>query len=289
MRSRSVCRAACDVRLHLALGTVLEHGDLVRGVVFQGVEQEGLPLDRWQLVDQGQEPVPLLLRLELSPGFRPLPRPGSGPPGVSVSSIAQELGPPLLLAPRGARSAGTSRAFASSEPCGRGSCLIHRSRAFVEEIGEPEIQGQLPRAVRESLPGQDHDLVEQVVHRQLPPMQRPVLLQHPHLAAGMVAEEAEVRAEQPEEVLPPPVLHVPLQEGPGRAQVGPVAALALVDVILPDQLLVPLDLLDELVRDPVHGGLRILVVRLGRQRPGRQPDDPPDLVPRVPASPVDDG
>ena len=97
----------------------------------------------------------------------------------------------------------------------------------------------------------------------------------------MVAQDPEVRAEQPEEVLRPPVLDLLLQHGPGRAQIGPVAGFTLEDIVAPDPFFVPLDLRDERVRDAVQDDLRVLVIRLGRQRTRGQMNDGPALVPRA--------
>ena len=52
-------------------------------------------------------------------------------------------------------------------------------------------------------------------------MERPLPFQDVQLAAGVVAQEAEVWPEQPEEVVAPPTLRVSLQHGAGRPQVGP--------------------------------------------------------------------
>jgi hypothetical protein len=110
----------------------------------------------------------------------------------------------------------------------------------VQQVGEPQVQGQAPRPVREPLPGPVQDLVQKVSDGYFPAVERPLQLQDLQLTAGMVALEAEVRAEQPEEVLPPPRLHFPLKQGAGGAEVGAATGLALEDVILPDPLLVAL-------------------------------------------------
>ena len=154
-------------------------------------------------------------------------------------------------------------------------------QGVVKEFGEPQVQSQVPRTIGELLQGSAQDLVQEIVHRHLAAVEDSLLLQHPQLAAGMVAQEPEVRAEQPEEVLRPPVLGLLLQQGTGRAQIGPVAGLALEEVVVPDPLLVPFDLRDECVRDAVQDDLRVLVVRLGRQRTGGQMYDGPALVPRA--------
>jgi hypothetical protein len=163
-------------------------------------------------------------------------------------------------------------------------------QGVLEQFGEPEVQVQVPRTVREPLPGPDQDFVQEVIHRHLAAVKQTLMLQDSQLAASMVAQAAEVRAEQSDEVLPMPVLLVPLQLGPGRAQVGPAAGFALEEIVLADALLVLLDLRDERVCDAVQGDLRVPIFRLGRQRPGGESNDGPGLVPRglsVPSVMVD--
>ena len=89
-----------DVRLHLALGSVPEHGDLGWIVVLQGVEQEGLPLGRRHLAHQGQESVPRLLRFQLLPCLRPF-HVRDQVAHRECFLIPQKLAPPLLLVPPG--------------------------------------------------------------------------------------------------------------------------------------------------------------------------------------------
>ena len=65
------------------------------------------------------------------------------------------------------------------------------------------------------------DLVQDVGHRHLSPVEFPLPLHHPDLATSLVRQEPEVRAEPFEEILPTPFLRVLLELGTGRVQVGP--------------------------------------------------------------------
>ena len=115
-------------------------------------------------------------------------------------------------------------------------------------------------------------------------MKRSLPLQNANLSAGIVAQEFEVRAEQAEEVLPLPALYVPLQCRPGCSEVGPIAVLALEDVIATELLLVSPDLGDERIGDAVQDNVWIDIARLGRERPCGKTDDRPGLIKRVPGS-----
>src|SRR5438105_842518 len=85
-------------------------------------------------------------------------------------------------------------------------------------------------------------------------------------------------AKELEEVLAPPDFRVSLELRAGGADIRALAP-PLEKVIFTNVFLVPLDLLREHVRRLVQSGLRLLVVCLGHQGPGRQLNDGPRLVP----------
>ena len=148
----------------------------------------------------------------------------------------------------------------------------------MEEVDEPEIDAQMSWSISEMLPGAGQDFVQEIILRHFTAVQQTLQFQDPQFAVGVTAQKAGLLAEQPEEVLSPPLLRVSLQHGPGRAQFGPIAGLALIDEVMPHPLLVSLDLRDEFVHDAVQGGERVLVVRLGIEDSAGQTDDGPDLV-----------
>ena len=251
------------------------------------MQQEGLPLVRRQFGEQGQQAVPLLLRGQLVPRVRPLPvreqvcRGGRVLEEVQLlPPVLPDLVPPLLLFRREHVGREDLLGFFFEGEVRLGLLLEPLFQGFVQEADEPQVQGQVPRALREPLPGPDHDLVQQIGHRHFPAVERPFQLQDAQLAAGVLPKEAELRAEQPEELRAAPGLRVPLQQGDDGVEVGAPALLPLEDVILADLVGVPLDLGGQRVRQLVQCGLRDLVVRLGRQRAGGQVNDGPGLIPR---------
>ena len=158
-----------DVRLHFARGAALEPGDFGHGVVLQGMEQEGLPPPPRQLVDQGQEAVLLLLRVDLVPGGGRLCI-WDQVPGECLR-FAEDFLPPFLLV-LGVPFVRPGLLF--QRDVGPGLLLHPLLQGLIEEVDEPEVQGQLRRAVRKALPRLDQDLVQQVVQGHLSPMEQPL-------------------------------------------------------------------------------------------------------------------
>src|SRR5262249_23647322 len=174
-------------------------------------QQEGLPLGRRQFAEHGQQPVPLLVRLELVQDVRPL-RPRDQVFQRERLLLAQHLGPPLRLVPLRPVRQDLVRLFFQRE-VRPGLLLGQLPRGGVQRVGEPRGRGRGGRAVLDPLPGEGQDRVQHVGHPPLPPVEPPRQFQAAQLAAGVAGREAEQPPELPDEVLPPPPPPVPPQPG----------------------------------------------------------------------------